>query len=120
MRTANASCAAGLAGAPKSGALHYALGLALTRLNRGDTALREFARAAGLEPGNARFAYVHAIALNSAGKADAAIAALKAALATHPTNGDILSALASFYETRGENAEASRYRERLRALRANR
>jgi predicted CXXCH cytochrome family protein len=110
----------GLAGASKSGALHYALGLALTRLNRADTALREFTRAAGLEPGNARFAYVHAVALNSAGKTDAAIAALRAALTTHPNNGDILSALAAFTAARGRNAEAQRYRERLRALAANR
>jgi Flp pilus assembly protein TadD len=110
----------GLAGASKSGALHYALGLALTRLNRADTALREFTRAAGLEPGNALFAYVHAVALNSAGKTDAAIAALRAALTTHPNNGDILSALAAFTAARGRNAEAQRYRERLRALAANR
>jgi Tfp pilus assembly protein PilF len=106
----------GLAGAPKSGVLHFALGLALTRLNRGDSALREFARAAGLEPGNARFAYVHAIALHSAGKVDAAIARLKSALTAHPGNGDILAALVKFYEARGESAEARRYADQLRAL----
>jgi tetratricopeptide (TPR) repeat protein len=106
----------GIAGAPRSGVLHFALGLALTRLNRGDSALREFARAAGLEPGNARFAYVHAIALHSAGKVDAAIARLKSALTAHPGNGDILAALAKFYEARGEAAEARRYADQLRAL----
>ena len=105
-----------LADAPKSGVLHFALGLALTRLNRGDSALREFARAAGLEPGNARFAYVHAVALHSAGKVDAAIARLKSALTAHPGNGDILAALAKFYEARGEGAEARRYADQLRAL----
>jgi predicted Zn-dependent protease len=110
----------GLISMPKSGVLHYALGLALTRLNRGDSALREFARAAGLEPGNARFAYVHAVALNSAGKGDAAIAQLKAALTAHPGDGDILSALAKFYEARGESAEAKRYADQLRALSVNR
>ena len=110
----------GLAGAPKSGVLHYALGLALTRLDRGDSALREFARAAGLEPGNARFAYVHAVALHSAGKVDAAIAALRTALTAHPSDGDILTALASFSEARGQTAEAERYRERLRTVGANR
>lgn len=110
----------GLAGAPNSGVLHYALGLALTRLNRGDSALREFARAAGLEPGNARFAYVHAVALHSAGKADAAIAALRAALTAHPSDGDILTALATFSAARGRATEAEHYRERLRALGANR
>jgi Flp pilus assembly protein TadD len=106
----------GIAGAPRSGVLHFALGLALTRLNRGDSALREFARAAGLEPGNARFAYVHAIALHSAGKVDAAIARLKSTLTAHPGNGDILAALAKFYEARGEAAEARRYADQLRAL----
>lgn len=109
----------GLVGTPKSGVLHFALGLALTRLNRGDTALREFARAAGLEPGNARFAYVHAIALHSAGKVDAAIARLRSALTAHPDNGDILAALVKFCEARGESAEAQRYASQLRALAAN-
>lgn len=107
---------AGLTSAPNSGVLHFALGLVLTRLDRGDTALHEFARAAGLEPGNARFAYVHAIALHSAGKADAAIAKLKAALTLHPGNGDILAALVKFHEARGENADALRYANQLRAL----
>ena len=106
----------GIAGAPRSGVLHFALGLALTRLNRGDSALREFARAAGLEPGNARFAYVHAIALHSAGRVDAAIASLKSALTAHPGDGDILAALAKFYEARGERAQARRYGDELRAL----
>jgi Flp pilus assembly protein TadD len=105
----------GLTSAPKSGVLHFALGLALTRLNRGDTALREFARAAGLEPGNARFAYVHAIALNSAGKADSAIARLKSALVAHPGNGDMLAALVKFYEARGDSVQAQRYANLLRA-----
>jgi Flp pilus assembly protein TadD len=110
----------GLAHAPKSGVLHYALGLALTRLNRGDTALREFARAAGLEPGNARFVYVHAVALNSAGQADAAIATLKAGLTRHPSDRDMLSALAAFLSAQGRNAEAGPYRERLQLLAGNR
>lgn len=109
-----------LGSAPQSGPLHYALGLALTRLNRSDTALREFARAAGLEPGNARFAYVHAVALHSSGKVDAAIAQLKTALTTHPANPEILSALAKFYAARGDNAQAERYRDQLRALAGNR
>jgi Flp pilus assembly protein TadD len=105
----------GLTSAPKSGVLHFALGLALTRLNRGDTALREFARAAGLEPGNARFAYVHAIALHSAGKVDSAIAGLKSALVVHPGNGDMLAALVKFYEARGDSVQAQRYANQLRA-----
>jgi tetratricopeptide (TPR) repeat protein len=53
----------GLAVAPASGVLHYALGLALVRLKRVDDAILEFARAAALEPDNARFAYVYHTAL---------------------------------------------------------
>ena len=41
----------GLAGSPASGTLHFALGLVLTRMHQSDSALHEFARAAGLEPG---------------------------------------------------------------------
>jgi Tfp pilus assembly protein PilF len=111
---------AGLSRAPQSGALHYALGLVLTRLKRGDTALKEFSRAAGLEPGNARFAYVHAVALHSSGKVDAAIAQLKSALDTHPVDGDIISALVSFHRKRGDSAQATRYMNRLQQLSTNR
>jgi tetratricopeptide (TPR) repeat protein len=110
----------GLARTPASPMLHYALGLVLTRLNRGDTALREFARAASLEPGNARFSYVHAIALHSAGKVGAAIATLEATLAAHPRDGDVLSALAAFHSERGDSAQARRYRDRLSVLAGNR
>jgi Tfp pilus assembly protein PilF len=110
----------GLSRVPQSGALHYALGLVLTRLQRGDTALREFSRAAGLEPGNARFAYVNAIALHSSGKSDAAIAQLRSALAIHQADGDIISALADFYRQRGDSVQATRYANRLRQLSANR
>jgi tetratricopeptide (TPR) repeat protein len=110
----------GLARAPQSAVLHYALGLALTRLNRADSALSEFSRAASLEPANARFAYVHAIALHSAGRIDAAIAKLEAAVTAHPGDGDILSALANFVRARGDSALANRYANRLRMITGNR
>ena len=56
-----------------------------------------------LEPGNARFAYVYAVALHSTGKADAAIARLEKTLLAHPNDRDILEALASFHQARGDN-----------------
>jgi Flp pilus assembly protein TadD len=106
----------GLARAPGNASLHYALGLALARSSRRDSALSEFARADALEPGNARFAYVLAVALHSSGQVDAAIAKLETALTTHPANRDILSALVSFHRTRGERAQAERYAAQLRLL----
>ena len=57
----------------KDAALHYALGLALTRLKQADAALAELTRAAELGPGRARYAYVHAVALHSSARSDDAL-----------------------------------------------
>jgi len=86
----------GLKAAPESASLHYALGLALTRLKRTDDALAELRRSVTLEPTNARFAYVYGVALYSAGQTAAAVATLEKGLATHPYDSDIRTALASF------------------------
>ena len=106
----------GLSIAPQNAMLHHALGLALVRAKRSDEALRELERAATLEPGNARFGYVYAVALYSSGKAPAALALLEKILADHPADRGTLEALASFYNERGEKAEAEKYQARLRAL----
>jgi Tfp pilus assembly protein PilF len=105
--------------APNSAILHHALGLALVRLKRTEAALGELERATVLEPGNARFAYVHAVALHSTGKSDAAIKRLEKTLAAHPNDRDILEALVSFHQARGEHTAAEKYAERLRTLVAN-
>jgi Flp pilus assembly protein TadD len=86
--------------------LHHALGLALVRTKHGDEALRELERAATLEPGNARFVYVCAVALHSTGKSAAAIASLEKVLVTHPNDRDVLETLASFHNECGEITEA--------------
>ena len=106
----------GLKQSPKSAALHHALGLALVRGKRHDLALAELGQAAKLDPGNARFAYVYGVALHSAGRRDEAVATLVKASAAHPSDRDILEALASFYRDRGDEAAARRYAEQLRAV----
>jgi len=93
----------GLKAIPQSASLHYALGLALTRMKRSEDALAEFQRAAALEPANARLAYVYGVALHSAGHTAAAVATLEKSLATHPYDADIRTALASF---KGPGSEA--------------
>jgi predicted CXXCH cytochrome family protein len=110
----------GLTRTPGSAVLHYALGLVLTRLNRSDSALHEFDRAASLDPQNARFAYVHAVALHSAGKVDAAIAKLQSVLTLHPGDGDVLNALVNFARARGDTALAERYAAQLRVVSGSR
>jgi Flp pilus assembly protein TadD len=99
--------------------LHHALGLALVRLKRTDAALGELEQATVLEPANARFAYVYAVALHSAGKPDLALAKLKKALVVHPNDRDILEALASYHQARGDGTEAAKYAARLRKLTDN-
>ena len=77
------SCAT-LDRAPESAAVHHALGLLLVRLQRQGDALIELARAAELEPERARYAYVYAVGLHSAGRAGEAMTVLKDTLARHP------------------------------------
>ena len=106
----------GLKVAPKNAMLHHALGLVFVRMKRMDQALRELERATGLEPGNARFAYVYGVALHSTGKVEAAMARLEKALLAHPNDRDILQALASFNEARGDAAAAKKYAERYQKV----
>jgi tetratricopeptide (TPR) repeat protein len=93
--------------------LHHALGLALTRLKRREEALDELRRAAELDPERARYAYVYAVGLHSAGHVDDAMAALKASLARHPGDRDTLLALVSFSRDVGDVATALDYAEQL-------
>src|SRR5262249_35987657 len=83
---------AAVAASPRDGGLHHALGLVLTRLKRPDDALAELQRAAELEPERARYAYVYAVALHSAGRGSEAMRVLKDNLAHHPGNRDTLQA----------------------------
>jgi tetratricopeptide (TPR) repeat protein len=75
----------GLKLAPKSAILHHVLGLALVRMKRSDEALGELERATTLEPGNARFAYVYAVALHSTAKPMQRLQGLKKRLWPIPT-----------------------------------
>ncbi len=69
---------------PESGALHHSLGLLLVRAGENEAALDELAKAASLEPDVSRYTYVYAVALNSAGRSDEAIAVTEAGLRRHP------------------------------------
>jgi predicted CXXCH cytochrome family protein len=86
--------------------LHHSLGLTLVRLKRVDDAIGELGIAAELEPDRARYAYVYAVALHSAGRVERSIAVLKQSLARHPRDRDSLLALISFYRDAGDAASA--------------
>jgi predicted CXXCH cytochrome family protein len=99
----------GLSLSPKAADLHHALGLLLVRLTDKSAALQELALAAKLAPDNARYAYVYAIGLNSAGKLREALAVLKAANSRQSYNLDILSALISMQRESGDSKAALVY-----------
>lgn len=99
----------GLSLLPRSADLHYALGLLLVRKKDNTAALRELALAAKLDPDNARYAYVHAVGLHSAGKRTEALAVLRAAEKHHPYDLEILSALISMNLEAGDDKAALSY-----------
>jgi Tfp pilus assembly protein PilF len=107
---------AGLVLAPRSAALHHALGLALVRRRQLPAAVAELQRAASLEPTNLRFTYTYAVALYSTGKVPAAIAALDRILAVDENYRDALAAMVGYLGTQGKLALAKRYSDRLREL----
>ena len=104
---------------PRDAALHYALGLTLTRLKQTDAALAELSRAAELEPARARYSYVYAVALQSSGRREEALSVLKNALAKHLNDRDILTALINFSREAGDIVGALEYAERLTLVSPN-
>lgn len=105
-----------IAALPEDAALHHVLGLLLVRQKRLPQALGELQRASELAPAEARYAYVYAVALNSAGRREDALAALKASLAKHPADRDTLLALTTLNRDAGDVAAALGYAEQLDRL----
>jgi predicted CXXCH cytochrome family protein len=108
-----------IAASPQNAGLYHALGLALTRLKKPEAALVEFRRANELEPEHARYSYVYAVALHSAGRREDAVLHLREALARHSNDRDILQALISFIREAGDFPTALEYAERLARLLPN-
>jgi tetratricopeptide (TPR) repeat protein len=104
---------AAIAASPQDAGLHHALGLTLTRLKRREESLGELRRAAELDPDRARYAYVYAVGLHSAGHVGDAMAVLKEGLIRHPGDRDTLLALISFSRDAGDFRTALDYAEQL-------
>ena len=102
---------------PRDAGLHHALGLALVRLKRHRRgAGANCAAQPSSSPDRARYAYVYAVALHSAGRGEQAMAVLKENLARHPEDRDTLLALISFSRDAGDLVAALEYAERLARL----
>jgi tetratricopeptide (TPR) repeat protein len=102
--------------APAAAAPRHALGLSLVRARRYDEALIALGRAAELEPSQPRYAYVYAVALDSAGKADEARVVLERGLVANPSDVSILSMLLQRALRDRDARRALPYAERLRIL----
>ncbi len=68
-----------------------------------------------LAPGEPRYTYVYAVALNSTGRAREAIAVLERAAQRWPANRDVLMALATMQRDAGQQDAARRTAGRLAA-----
>ncbi len=92
-------------------------GLARVRAGRSlETRIADLARAVALDPASARFAYVYAVALHSAGDLPRAVELLEKATAAHPGDRAILEALVAFDEEAGDASAAARHRGALARL----
>ncbi len=105
-----------LADNPNSAPLYHALGLSLIRQKRLPEALAKLKEANRLAPDDARFAYVYAVALHDTGAPAKATEVLRAALARHPNDRSILTALASYDAQAGQFDAAFGYAQRLVTL----
>ncbi|HWJ19684.1 MAG TPA: tetratricopeptide repeat protein, partial [Geobacterales bacterium] len=65
------------------------------------------------QPDNARYSYVYAVALNSAGHADGAIAVLQQAHQRRPADRQVLMGLISFERDKGNLPSAITYAQQL-------
>jgi Flp pilus assembly protein TadD len=98
---------------PTNASVHHALGLLLVRQKRSAEALLELGRAAELAPGAPDFAYTYAIGLHSAGRADEALAVLRAAQKRNPGARGLLVALVTICRERGARREAKAWARKL-------
>ena len=110
----------GLALLPRAPDLHHALGLLLVRKGDKAAALKELAAAAKLAPDSARYVYVYAVGLHSAGRRGEALSVLRAAEARHPYDLEILGALVSMNREAGKPQGRAPLREKDRRSPARR
>ncbi|MFN3888768.1 MAG: tetratricopeptide repeat protein [Beijerinckiaceae bacterium] len=107
----------GLRAAPDNAALLHAFGLSLVRAKAPpDEAIEALARAAALAPDNARYGFVHGVALHSSGRLQDALKSLQKVVERHPGDRETLAALVGFEQEAGNFPAALAYAERLSAI----
>jgi Flp pilus assembly protein TadD len=80
--------------------------LSLVRAGKSDQAMTALRKAAQLEPQNAQYGYVLAVALHDSGKIDQACAELERLLKVQPANRTARLALIQYYLNSGQEPKA--------------
>jgi len=102
-----------IAVAPNAAEPVHALGLLKVRQKQYQEALGLLAKAAALQPSNVRYSYVYAVALNSTGQSDRAIAILQEAHERRPADRQVLMGLIAFERDKGNLPSAIAYAKQL-------
>ncbi len=108
--------AAGVEEIPGSADLHHALGLAKVRQKKTGESIVDLAQAALLAPGNRRYQYVYAVALQSTGDIDKAIEVLETSLKQYPGDPETLYTLVTFNQQAGRLPAALSYARKLQSM----
>jgi Flp pilus assembly protein TadD len=102
--------------APNAAEPIHALGLLKIRQKQYQDALNLLAKAATLQPDNVRYSYVYAVALQSSGQVDQAIAVLQQAHGRRPADRPVLVGLIEFERDKGNLPLAITYAQQLSQL----
>ncbi len=101
---------------PNSADLNFSYGFYLIRLGDKATAMTYLAKASALEPQNTHYAYVHAVALNGAGRKGEAYGILRQIMENSPYNSDALSFLFTLALEKKDFAVALQAARKLQSL----
>jgi len=106
----------GLKKLPKMAILHHAIGLWYIQKKQKDKALLELKKAADLEPDNARFSYVYAVALGEKNP-KMAIHVLESVYPKHTGDLQIVSGLVYYYKIVGDSEKSNFFEQKAKRLR---
>jgi len=93
--------------------VRYALGLLYVRTGRRDEGVAELKRAYELGPGDSQYGYAYAVGLDSLGRTADAVNVLATVNRTHPTDRNVLIALASYESKRADWSAAIGWAQKL-------
>ena len=105
----------GMKAVPNMAILHHALGLWYVRDKQKEKAITYLKQAVDIDPNDARFAYVYAVAIGEKSP-DEAIKVLKSVYPKHTGDKQIVSGLAYYYQQVGQSVKSKEFEAKLNDL----